>query len=482
MTALTAHEIAARVARAELSARDVVAAALERVASGNSGCNAFLETFGEPALARAAEIDARVRVGAAVGPLAGVPVAAKDNICTRLGRTTCGSRMLADYRSPYDAAVIERLEAADAVIIGKTNLDEFAMGSSTENSAFGPTRNPCDPARVPGGSSGGSAAAVAAGFVPLALGSDTGGSIRQPAAFCGIVGLKPTYGRVSRYGLVAFGSSLDQVGPLTTCVRDAALALQVLAGGDARDTTSVPQMVPDYAAEVADADAGDAAATMRIGVAPEYFGPGLDEEIRSAVTSAIERLRAGGAAIVDVSMPHTDACVAAYYLTATAECSSNLARFDGVRYGARPAGVSEIHALYEAAREAGFGPEVKRRIMLGTYSLSAGYYDAYYLRAARVRRLVQQDFDAAFAAVDVLVCPTTPTPPFPLGEKVDDPLAMYLADVYTVPASLAGMPAISIPCGTTRGGLPIGIQFVGPMFGESLVLRAARLLERSLQP
>ncbi|RMF83268.1 MAG: Asp-tRNA(Asn)/Glu-tRNA(Gln) amidotransferase subunit GatA, partial [Planctomycetota bacterium] len=422
--------------------------------------------------------DAAVAKGQSAGSLAGVPIAIKDNICTTFADTTCGSRLLEGYRSPFDATAVERLIAAGCVPVGKTNLDEFAMGSSTEHSGFGVTRNPWDTSCVPGGSSGGSAVAVAAGFVPAALGSDTGGSIRQPAAFCGIVGLKPTYGRVSRYGLVAYGSSLDQIGPLTRDVTDAARLLAAMAGPDPRDTTCYRGATPDFEAALCEDALVAARARLRIGVAPAMLGDGLDGEVRAAFDEALDVYRALGASIVEVDLPHSAYGIAAYYLIATAECSSNLARFDGVRYGRRAVSAKDIIELYCETRSAGFGLEVKRRIMLGTFALSAGYYDQYYAKALKVRELVRRDFEAVFEKADVLACPTTPTPAFRLGEKSADPLEMFLADAYTVQANLAGVPAISIPCGRSAAGLPIGLQLVAPLFAEERLLQAARLYER----
>lgn len=476
-----ASSIAADVATGRRRAVDVCGDALARIDTHDKHVHAFLEITGEHALKRAAELDAAVAAGQSVGPLAGVPVAIKDNICTVFGHTTCGSKILAGYNSPYDAAVIQRIEAAGGVIVGKTNLDEFAMGSSTENSGYHPTRNPWNPDCVPGGSSGGSAAAVASGMVPLALGTDTGGSIRQPAALCGTVGLKPTYGRVSRYGLVAYGSSLDQIGPLASRVADAALLLGVIAGRDSHDSTSVDYAVPNYADELADARLGVLAQRMRIGIPREYLGEGLDNETRAAVETALEVYRRLGARVVEVSLPHTPYAIAAYYLVATAEASSNLARYDGVHYGHRTAHPHDIIDLYSSSRNEGFGAEVKRRIMLGTFALSAGYYDAYYHKALKVRRLIKEDFDRAFTLCDVLAGPTSPTPAFCLGEKLADPLTMYLADIYTIAANLAGIPAISLPCGFSAANLPIGLQLMAPLFGEVALLRAARLYERETE-
>ena len=442
------------------------------------GLRAFTDLTADHARRRAERVDADVADGKAIGPLAGVPIAVKDNICTSFGRTTCGSKMLEDYRSPYDATVIRRLEDAGAVIVGKTNLDEFGMGSSTENSAFEPTRNPWNAECVPGGSSGGSAVAVAAGLTPLALGSDTGGSIRQPASFCGVVGLKPSYGRVSRYGLVAYGSSLDQIGPFARNVTDAALMLGVISGKDPQDSTSVERPADDYVAQLSDGKLEERLATLRIGVPEEYFGEGLDPEVRAAIEGAIDVYRSLGAEIVEVSLPHSPYCIAVYYLIATAECSSNLARYDGVHYGRRAADSREIVDLYSSSRAEGFGAEVKRRVMLGTFALSAGYYDAYYNKALKARQLIRRDFERAFERADVLACPTTPTPAFRFGEKLDDPLQMYLADVYTIAANLAGIPAVSIPCGLSSGGLPISLQLLAPLFGETLLLQTARIYER----
>jgi len=477
----SAYRIAAEVAGGQRSAEDVCRAALARIEAADPRIKAFLELTAEHALARARQIDEDVAAGRAVGPLAGVPIAVKDNICTTFGHTTCGSKILAGYVSPYNATVVERIEAAGGVIVGKTNLDEFAMGSSTENSGFFATRNPWNPECVPGGSSGGSAAAVAADVVPVALGSDTGGSIRQPAALCGVVGLKPTYGRVSRYGLVAYGSSLDQIGPLAGCVEDAAVMLAVIAGRDARDSTSVDQPVADYFAELGDAKLRALAGRLRIGVPREYFGAGLDDETRATVEAALAVYRQLGATTVEVSLPHSPYAIASYYLVATAEASSNLARYDGVRYGHRTPQPKDIIDLYSASRSEGFGAEVKRRIMLGTFALSAGYYDAYYSKALKVRRLIQEDFDRAFERCDVIAGPTAPTPAFRLGEKLDDPLAMYLADIYTIAVNLAGIPGLSLPCGFSRAGLPIGLQLMAPLFGETVLLQAARLYERATE-
>ncbi|HET6362129.1 MAG TPA: Asp-tRNA(Asn)/Glu-tRNA(Gln) amidotransferase subunit GatA, partial [Gemmatimonadota bacterium] len=454
-----------------------VDAALE-CARETADLHAFLSLREEPARREAEAVDRRIAAGEANRlPLAGVPVAVKDNIAVAGGPTTCGSRLLEPYVSPFDATAIARLRNAGAIVIGKTNLDEFAMGSSTENSAFGPSRNPHDPTRVPGGSSGGSVVAVAADCVPVALGSETGGSVRQPAAFCGTVGVKPTYGRVSRYGLVAFGSSLDQIGTVGTTVEDAALALSVIAGSDPHDATSAPDPVGDLSTGLDDLDP----ASLRIGWPAEYFGEGLDPAIFAACEAARDALAAAGGEIVDVSLPHSPYGIAVYYTVAIAEASSNLARYDGVRYGFR-AQSSELSSMYLKTRAA-FGAELKRRIMLGTYVLSAGYYEAFYGKGTAVRARIRADFEAAFERVDAILTPTTPTPAFPIGEKAEDPLAMYLNDIYTVSANLAGIPAISLPWGRTRArpdrpALPIGIQLMGPDFAERRLFEIARFLER----
>jgi aspartyl-tRNA(Asn)/glutamyl-tRNA(Gln) amidotransferase subunit A len=457
-----------------VSASDVCRAAIARIESTDAGVNAFNTVSADRALERAAEID-RNRGAFASAPLAGVPVAVKDNICTRGVRTTASSRILETFVPPYDATAIARLLAAGAVVVGKTNCDEFAMGSSTENSAFGPTRNPWATDRIPGGSSGGSAVAVAAGMAPFSLGSDTGGSIRQPAAMCGIVGLKPTYGRVSRYGLLAFGSSLDQIGPFTHTARDAAIALGVIAGADRMDATTAATAADDYEAALT----GDVNG-LRIGVPSRLLETGVDPDILRALHQALDTLRARGASIVDIELPHAKYAISVYYMVATAEASSNLARYDGARYGVRAAG-SDLGAMYMKSREQGFGAEVKRRIMLGTYVLSAGYYDAYYLKAQQVRTLIRRDYDEAFAAVDAVAMPTSPIPPFKIGERVADPLQMYLADIFTVSANLAGLPAISIPCGFSAGRLPVGLQLTGRPFDEGTLLRIADAYERDTE-
>jgi aspartyl-tRNA(Asn)/glutamyl-tRNA(Gln) amidotransferase subunit A len=476
----TACELRDAFRAGERSARDICQDTLDRIAASDHAIHAFNTVAGERALERADALD-RDPVAWRDRPLAGVPIALKDNICTRGLRTTASSKILETFIPPYDATVVTRLEAAGAIVVGKTNCDEFAMGSSTENSAFGPTKNPWALDRTPGGSSGGSAAAVAAGMAPLALGSDTGGSIRQPAALCGVVGLKPTYGRVSRYGLLAFGSSLDQIGPFAHTVADAAITLSVLAGMDRRDATSAADDVPDYAASLS-GDVRD----LRIGVPSRLVdGDGIDDEVRRNFRSALDTLAARGASLVDVELPHASAAIPVYYLVATAEASSNLARYDGVRYGLRAAAESggarshdDLNRMYARTREAGFGPEVKRRIMLGTYVLSAGYYDAYYLKAQQVRTLIRRDYERAFERADVVAMPTSPTAAFRLGERVADPLQMYLLDVFTVSANLAGLPAVSVPCGFTEAGLPVGLQLTGRSFDEATVLRIADAYER----
>jgi len=466
----SASDIRAAVARNEISAVEVCRAALDRIARQDPPLHAFLHVDAERALARAAQLD---RDRPADAPLLGVPIALKDNICTAGVKTTAGSRLLEDYLPPYSAHVVERLERAGAVIVGKTNCDEFAMGSSTEHSAFGPTRNPWALDRTPGGSSGGSAVAVASGMVPLALGSDTGGSIRQPAALCGVLGLKPTYGRVSRYGLIAFGSSLDQIGPFGHSARDLAAIAGVIGGHDTRDSTSADAPVPDYAASLT----GDVKG-LRIGVPRALVADGVDPGVRAAFDASLETLRDAGASLIDVELPHAGLAIPVYYLVANAEASSNLARYDGVRYGAR-ADASTLHDTYYRTR-ARFGAEVKRRIMIGTFVLSAGYYDAYYLKAHQVRALIRRDYDQAFARVDVVAMPTSPTPAFRLGERTDDPLQMYLVDVFTVSANLAGLPAISIPCGLTDASLPVGLQLTGKPFDEATLLGAAEAVERRI--
>lgn len=473
---LTAFELREKLLSGELTAQKVTEELFCQIEEKDPLIDAYLTLDKENALRAAQEVDARLKQGEKPGLLAGIPIAIKDNICTRGLKTTCASKILANFISPYDAHVIERLRAEGAVIIGKTNLDEFAMGSSTENSGFKPTKNPWDLSRIPGGSSGGSAAAVAAGMAYMALGSDTGGSVRQPAGLCGVVGLKPTYGRVSRYGLVAFGSSLDQIGPITRDVRDAALLLQVIAGHDTRDSTCIKEPIPDYLASIDDPFEG-----VRLGVPKEYFAEGLNDEVRGAVEEAIKIYQGLGADIVEISLPHTQYAVAVYYIIATAEASSNLARYDGVRYGYRTSSSNGIIEMYSRSRAEGFGSEVKRRIMLGTYALSSGYYEAYYLKASKVRNLIRQDFLSAFEKVDFIICPTSPTPAFKLGERIENPLEMYLSDVYTIPANLAGIPGISIPCGFTKDNLPVGLQLMGKHFDEAGLLKVARAFERETE-
>jgi aspartyl-tRNA(Asn)/glutamyl-tRNA(Gln) amidotransferase subunit A len=479
----TATSLLAALNAGSLSSEELVRDCLDR-AERQKQLNAFVHLEADVALAQARAIDARRTRGESVGPLGGLPVAIKDVLCVEGEVTSCGSRMLENFRPPYDATVITRLRAAGAVLFGKTNMDEFAMGSSTETSYYGPTRNPWDLERIPGGSSGGSAVAVAADVTPLSLGTDTGGSIRLPAALCGIVGLKPTYGRVSRYGLIAYGSSLDQVGPFAHDVADAALLLKAIAGRDPLDSTSVDQPVPDYPARL-----DTPPESLRIGVVPEFFAAGLDAEVEAAVREAVRVYEAASATIKEVSLPHSKYGIPAYYIVAPAECSSNLARYDGTIYGHRaadfsPRGAAEADLppmirMMMASRAEGFGAEVKRRIMLGTFALSAGYADQYYNQALKVRRLIRNDFDAAFKEVDVLIGPTSPTPAFRIGEKIDDPLAMYLSDIYTITANLAGIPGISIPGGMTRSGLPIGLQLLAPAFAEDNLLRTARVFERA---
>jgi aspartyl-tRNA(Asn)/glutamyl-tRNA(Gln) amidotransferase subunit A len=477
----TVAELLAAQSQGE-SAESITRAFLDAIRATDARVNAFLHADEAGALDQARAVDAKRKKGKALGPLAGIPVAVKDVLCTRGVTTTCGSKMLQDFKPPFDAHVVTALKEADAVIIGKTNLDEFAMGSSTENSAFHITRNPWDLDRIPGGSSGGSAAAVAAGEAPLAIGTDTGGSIRQPASFCGVVGLKPTYGRVSRYGLIAFASSLDQPGPLARTVTDAARLLQVIAGHDPRDSTSAAEPVPSYVEQI-----DQPLRPLTIGVPKEYFGEGLNPEVENAIRAALKVYEGLGAVVKEVSLPHSQYAVATYYVVATAEASSNLARYDGAHYGHRAANwnpdtekaFGRLAAMYSATRAEGFGPEVQRRIMLGTYALSSGYYDAYYLKALKVRRLIKNDFDQAFAECDVVMGPTAPTAAFRIGEKADDPLAMYLSDIYTISCNLAGIAGMSIPCGFTATGLPIGLQIQAAPFAEAKLLRIARMYERA---
>ncbi len=500
---MTAHELAPRIKSGELKAEEVARDTLRLIEEKDPAINAYLAVRPESVIADARDVDRRVAAGEFTGTLAGVPIAIKDAICTKGLETTCASRILEGFVPPYDATVIARLREADAVILGKTNMDQFGMGSSNENTGFEICRNPLDTDRVPGGSSGGSAAALAAGTAVLALGEDTGGSIRQPAAFCGVVGLKPTYGRVSRYGIIAYGSSFDQVGPMARNVEDCARLLGVIAGHDHMDTTSSSEAVPDYTATLKRGIEG-----LRIGVPEEYMAEGLDGAVKESVGRAIERMEALGARVESVHLPHTEYAVAAYYILVTAEASSNLARYDGVKYGYRgddggasagggaptageAGGVTgsqalapedRLSAMYGSVRSEGFGLEVKRRIMLGTYVLSSGYYDAYYDKAQRVRTLIKGDFDQAFEKVDLLVAPTTPTTAFHIGDKIGDPLQMYLSDIYTVPINLAGVPAISLPCGKDPDSMPIGLQIIGPHFGEERILRAAYAFEEATGP
>lgn len=472
LSSLTIDAIRSAVQERKITATSLAEAFYTKIEKDDPKIGAYLILSKERALAKAAEIDALAAKGDELPALAGVPVGIKDVLITRGVRTTAGSKILGNYIPPYDCTAVARMEAAGAVVLGKLNCDEFAMGSSNENSAWRPVHNPRDLSRVPGGSSGGSAAAVAADMAVAALGSDTGGSIRQPASFCGVVGLMPTYGRVSRYGLIAFASSLDRIGPLTKTVKDAATVLRTIAGRDPMDATSADVPVPDYVAELDKPVRG-----LRLGVAKEYFGEGLDPEVRESVEAAVQKLAASGCEIVPVSLPHTEYAIPTYYILATAEASSNLARFDGVRYGYRARDARTLSEMYRRTRDQGFGTEVKRRIMLGTYALSAGYYDAYYLKAQKVRTLLARDFDEAFKNVDAIVTPTSPTAAFKLGEKVDDPLSMYLADIFTVTADLAGIPGISIPCGETRENLPIGLQILGKHFDETTILRVAHAYE-----
>ena len=476
---MPATQLRQAIVSRQLSVSEAARAFLDRIEVCEPHLKAFLTVQPERVLEEAGEIDKALAGGEEAGPLSGIPIALKDNIITLGIRTSCGSKMLGSFVPPYEATVVKRLRQAGALVLGKTNIDEFAMGSSTENSAYGPTRNPWDLERVPGGSSGGSAAAVAAQEAPLALGSDTGGSVRQPAAFCGVVGLKPTYGRVSRYGLVAFGSSLDQIGPLARNVRDAALLLQAISGNDPCDSTSAEGSSQGFVSEL-----GQEVRGLRVGMPRQWFEKGLSEEVRRPVESALRRLESMGCQLEEVDLPHTRYGLAAYYIVAPAEASSNLARYDGVRYGYRSSSHQDLSEMYRATRSQGFGAEVKRRIMLGTFVLSSGYIEAYYKKAAQARQILSEDFQEAFKKVDLLVGPTTPSPPFRLGEKTANPLDMYLSDVYTVTANLIGLPALSLPCGFTPQNLPVGLQFHGPHFSEALLLRLAGALESdlSLQP
>jgi len=469
---LTIAEACQRLARREISAVELTRACLDRVAAMESRLNAFITLCAREAMEQAEIADQRITAGSA-SPLTGIPLAIKDIFATRGVRTTCASKILERFVPPYDATAIAKLRAAGTVFLGKANMDEFAMGSSTENSAFGATRNPYDLSRVAGGSSGGSAAAVAADECLGALGTDTGGSIREPASFCGVVGLKPTYSRVSRYGVIAYASSLDQVGPLAKTVRDAAILLREIAGVDARDATCSARSVPDYELALT----GEVEA-MRIGVPREFFVEGMEPGVEAAVQSALKRFEALGARVFEISLPHTDYAIAAYYLIATAEASANLARYDGIRYGLRVEADNTLD-LYNRTRDLGFGAEVKRRIMLGTFALSAGYYDAYYLKAQKVRTLIRQDFERAFQHCDIIVTPVAPTTAFKLGEKTADPLQMYLSDIFTISVNLAGLPGLSVPCGYDSVGMPIGLQLIGPPFGEEMILRAGDAYENS---
>lgn len=465
------RDLRAQLLSKSVSVESVVSAYLSRIEE-KARLNAYLSVFKESALARARELDAKLASGKPVGKLFGLPLAVKDNIAIKGEKLTCASKILENFESVYSATAIERALAEDAVILGKTNLDEFAMGSSSENSAFGAVKNPINEEYVPGGSSGGSAAAVAADLALVALGSDTGGSVRQPAAFCDVVGMKPTYGRVSRYGLVAFGSSFDQIGVLSKTVEDAALALEVIAGEDPMDSTSSDKPVEPYASATLDPK------RLRLGVPKEFFADALDKEINAMIQSVLRKLESEGASLVEISLPRSEYALATYYILATAEASSNLARYDGARYGYRAKDAKDVMEMHVKSRSEGFGKEVKRRIMLGTYVLSAGYYDAYYRKAQKVRRLIREDYLKAFEQVDVIVSPTSPAPPFKFGEKMTDPLAMYLADIYTVPMNLAGVPAISVPIGRNAQGLPVGMQLIGNLFAESTVFAAAKLVEK----
>ncbi|NOY78886.1 MAG: Asp-tRNA(Asn)/Glu-tRNA(Gln) amidotransferase subunit GatA [Calditrichaeota bacterium] len=462
-----------KIVSGDISLVEATKAFLDNIAS-KKDLNAFISVWSEEAVSRAKSVQKRIENGTA-GKLAGMVMAIKDNLNVKGQATTCGSHILENFVSPYSATVVQKLLDEDAILIGKTNMDEFAMGSSNETSYFGPVRNPHDPERIPGGSSGGSATAVAANLAMAALGSDTGGSIRQPAALCGVVGLKPTYGRVSRFGLVAFASSLDQIGPISKSVRDSALLLNVISGYDSSDSTSVNRPVPDYTKGLEKGAGG-----LKIGYPREYFGEGLDPAVRTTVEESLRILEKEGAVVEEMSLPHTEYAVATYYILATAEASSNLARYDGARYGYRSRDIANLEEMYTQSRSEGFGDEVKRRIMLGTYVLSAGYYEAYYRRAQKVRTLIKQDFEKAFEKYDVILTPTSPTTAFKLGEKMDDPLQMYLSDIYTISANLAGIPGLSLPCGKDEKGLPIGVQILGKAFDEAMVLRVGQVLETAL--
>ena len=471
---LTAHEIRDAIRKGDLTSVTAAESCLERIAAVDSKVRAYVDVWADHALDQAESIDKRIKNGEEVGPLAGVPVGLKDVLCTEHGFTTCCSKILQGYRSPFDATVVKRLAQAGAVFLGKLNMDEFAMGSSTENSAIQVTCNPWNLDHVPGGSSGGSAAAVVADECALSFGSDTGGSIRQPAACCGCIGMKPTYGRVSRFGLVAFASSLDQIGPFSKDVEDCALALNVICGHDPNDSTSIDTEVPDFTGTLEAGVSG-----LRLGLPSEYFTDALGAEMREKIETAIQVLEDQGAGIVEVSLPHTEYAIAVYYVICTAEASANLARFDGVRYGHRASGVTGVEALYHQTKSQGYGPEVQRRILLGTYALSSGYYDAYYLKAQKVRSLIRKDFQEAFAQCDAILTPTSPTPAFKIGERTADPLEMYLSDIYTISVNLAGLPGISVPCGLTDSGLPAALQVIGKPFDEATVLRTAYAYEQN---
>lgn len=470
---LTAHEAHELLIKKEVSSVELTQAVLDRIDAVEGRVKAFVSVTGDEALAKAKEVDARIKAGEAIGPLAGVPMVLKDNMCTKGIKTTCSSKILHNFVPPYNATVVEKLAAAGAVVVGKANLDEFAMGSSTENSGFFATRNPWNTEAVPGGSSGGSAASVAAGEAIYSLGSDTGGSIRQPASFCGVVGLKPTYGYVSRYGLIAFASSLDQIGPFTKDVRDSAQVMNVIAGHDPKDSTSAPVEVPDFTKFLT----GDIKG-LKIGIPKEYFVDGMEPGVEAALKGAIAKLQELGAVVEECSLPHTEYALPVYYLIAPAEASSNLARYDGVRYGYRHEEAEDIISMYKKTRSEGFGAEVKRRIMLGTYALSSGYYDAYYLKALKVRTLIKEDFDKAFEKFDVLLSPTAPSTAFRFGEKADNPIQMYLSDIFTMSVNLAGIPGISIPCGFSNG-MPVGLQLMGKAFDEGTLFRVAHAFEQS---
>jgi len=474
MEELSAKQLCERIAKGEISSVEVTKTVFERIEHHEAVIGAYISIFKEQALAQAAEIDDKIAAGKPVGQLAGMPVAVKDNMCTTFGATTCASKILENFHAPYNATVIEKLLAADAVIVGKTNMDEFAMGSSTETSGLKQTVNPWDTSRVPGGSSGGSAAAVAGRLCFAALGSDTGGSIRQPASFCSVVGLKPTYGRVSRFGLVAYGSSLDQIGPITRTVGDCALMMNVIAGHDPADSTSVDEKIAPVRNYLEKLD--EPAEQLKIAIVPQ-FNAGADKQVQRALNCAIDVYKGLGAKVIEIDMPHLDYAIAAYYIVATAEASSNLARYDGVHYGHRTEDAGDYVEVYSKSRAEAFGKEVKRRIMLGTYALSSGYYDAYYLKALKVRNLIRSDFTNAFKRCEAILMPVSPTTAFKIGEKVDDPLKMYLSDIYTIAVNLAGVPGISIPCGFDQKGLPIGLQILAPAFSEDKLLRIARMFE-----